>query len=107
MNKTEIVELTARDAEVTKKVARKVIQSYHKTLRAGISQGEEIVLPRVGKFTYRHVPERPYNFGDKSGIVPEHYRSVFKVSAGLKKEVNALPVSYFELEEEEGDFEEE
>ena len=100
MNKKEIIELTAREAGVSQKVANQIVNSYLSAVRSALSQGEEVSLYRIGHFTYKYVPERPYDINGHSGVVPEHYRLAFRTSDPLRKEVMSIPVTYFTEGEE-------
>ena len=104
MNKKEIIELTARNADVTQIIAKKVINSYLDVCAEAVKQGDGITLQGLGRFEYRYVKPRHYDFGDKQYDVDEHYKAAFKITPAIRKAVQSLPMSHFEIE---GDFEEE
>ncbi|RIW14663.1 HU family DNA-binding protein [Algoriphagus lacus] len=58
MNKSELIEVVAKEAGLSKATVSKVINSYHKAVQVAMSQGDKVTLPGFGTFQVSERKER-------------------------------------------------
>lgn len=88
MDKRKLIELTARDAGVTKRAAAKIVDACLKNIGTTIKSGERVALHDFGVF---HQIVRPDRNGydvvrDKAIKIPERRVIKFKPSETIKPE---------------------
>lgn len=89
MNKVDMIKAVASEAEVTNKVAEKVIDAYGKFVLGVLSENkdEKIALPGLGTFSVKHVAERSgvaALAGGKEWTKPAHDELKFTISKSVK-----------------------
>lgn len=94
MTYADFVAAVAANAGVSKVKTKNVVDATVKTLIDLVSEGEEITLYGLGKFTTRVTGERRcHNFvTGEIMTVPEHKRPVFKFTNDIRKNVKELDV---------------
>jgi DNA-binding protein HU-beta len=58
MNKQDLIEIIAKEAQIPKATVSKVINSYHKAVQVALAQGEKVSLPGFGTFDVSERKER-------------------------------------------------
>lgn len=58
MNKLELIDKTAKEARVTKKTAREVLEAALMIVKETLEEHEEVKITGFGKFTVRHAEAR-------------------------------------------------
>jgi nucleoid DNA-binding protein len=90
MNKTELVTAIARDADVTKQVAQRVLDSTIKSISDALSEKDTVSLVGFGSFQVRERAERQGR-NPKTGepmIIKSSNAPTFKAGKLLKEAVN-------------------
>ena len=54
MNKSELVDRVAKDADVVKRDAERVLDAFVDTLRSAVKSGDKVALPQLGSFSATH-----------------------------------------------------
>ena len=54
MNKSELVDRVAKDADVVKRDAERVLDAFVGTLRSAVKSGDKVTLPQLGSFSATH-----------------------------------------------------
>lgn len=90
MNKAELVELIAQDAEISKAAAEKALNAILSGIADGLRNGKDVTLPTLGSFkliTYK--PRRTINPQTKRPMqLPERKSVRFAVNTRLKNALN-------------------
>ena len=90
MNKTDLIELVAKEAELTKKNAEAAVNAVFDAIAAGLEKGEEVQVFGFGKFAINERAAREGRnpaTGEKIKIDAAKY-PVFSASKTLKDRVN-------------------
>ncbi|GAA0853584.1 HU family DNA-binding protein [Streptosporangium amethystogenes subsp. fukuiense] len=91
MNKKELVEKAAAEADVTNKIAGEVLAAILSTVQTAIASGDKVSLPGFGAFEMVHKPARTArNPATGAEIhVAESWGPKFKPGSEFKELVNA------------------
>jgi len=54
LNKSELVDRVAKDADVVKRDAERVLDAFVDTLRSAVKSGDKVALPQLGSFSATH-----------------------------------------------------
>ena len=90
MNKTELVSAIAKDADVTKQTAQRVLDSTIKSISEALSKGDSVSLVGFGTFQVRERAERQGR-NPKTGepmTINASKNPSFKAGKLLKESVN-------------------
>lgn len=89
MNKSDLVDIVAREAKISKAAAERAVNGFLGAVADGLSRGERVTVSGFGTFEVRkkrakdaRVPQ-----SNRRVHVPEHLRPAFTAGAGLKKAV--------------------
>ena len=90
MNKTDLINVVAQEAEISKKAAEAAVNALLATVEETLVQGEKVVLVGFGTFEVKERPERQgRNPKTMENItIPASKTPVFKAGKGLKDKVN-------------------
>ncbi len=89
MNKVELIEKVAQDAEIKGAEAKRAVESVIDNVVKSLKAGDDITLSGLGTFKVKDRKARTAR-NPKTGEaiqVPAGKRISFKVSAGLKREI--------------------
>ena len=90
MNKTDLIEAIAKDANLTKKDAEAALSATMKAIETALVKEEKVVLVGFGTFeTKKRAARKGRNPSTKEVInIPASKAPVFKAGKGLKDKVN-------------------
>lgn len=90
MNKTELINAVAQEAEVTKKDAEKTVKAVIDVISAALEKGEKVQIIGFGTFEVRHRKAREGHNPSSGNVIqiPASKTPAFKVSKQLKERVN-------------------
>jgi len=87
MTKSEMIEIVAKKANLTKKAAREAIETFLEEIRKQLKKGEKVVVSGFGTFKVTRVKDkkgRNPQTGD-SIVIKSHKAVRFVVAKSLKK----------------------
>ncbi len=89
MNKSELVEVVSEKAEVTKKVAEKVVNAVFDSITDSLVNGDKVQVIGFGTFEARHREAREGRNPATGGkiMIPALRVPVFKAGKNLKEKV--------------------
>ncbi len=58
MNKSDLIGIIAKEANVSKAAAAKLVDVYHNSIKNAIAGGDSVILPGFGSFTTSERKER-------------------------------------------------
>lgn len=90
MNKTELIDAIAQEAELTKKDAEKALNAFISSVTNSLSKEEDIVIPNFGSFKTVQRAEREGRNPQTGKPIKIPSRKVVKFTAGkiLKESVD-------------------
>jgi len=91
MNKTELINAVAAEAQLSKKDSEKAVSAVIEVITEQLAKGEKVVLVGFGTFEVRHRAARKgRNPSTKEEImIPAAKAPAFKAGKGLKTRVNS------------------
>ena len=90
MKKSELIEVIAKKAHLTKKAAKESIEAIFKEISKGLVKGEKVVLSGFGTFKVKKVEDKKgrKSVSDPTPVVHRSHKVVrFAVAKSLKKAV--------------------
>lgn len=89
MTKSELVEIVAKEANLTKKTAREAIESFLKEVIRNLEKGQKVVVSGFGTFKITKVKDKKGRNPQtgKDLIIKGHRAVRFLASKSLKKSV--------------------
>lgn len=90
MNKTELVEMMASGADISKAAANRALDEFIKGVTGSLSKGHKITLPGFGTFCVSKLKERTGRNPQTGATIkiPARTAAKFKVGKKLKESVN-------------------
>jgi len=89
LNKSDLINVVAREAGLPKAAAERVVNTFLAKIADGLSRGERVTLSGFGTFEVRKMKAttKKVPLTGQRVQVPEHLRSAFIAGEGLKKAV--------------------
>ncbi|NMB57265.1 HU family DNA-binding protein [Candidatus Beckwithbacteria bacterium] len=89
MTKSDIIEVVAKEANITKKAAREIIDAFLSEVIRNLKKGEKVVVSGFGTFKVTKVKDKKGRNPQtgKDLVIKGHKAVRFLVSKSLKKEV--------------------
>lgn len=90
MTKSQLVELVAKKAHLTKKASEESINVLFDEIKKALNKGEKVVLSNFGTFYVSKVKDKevtPFGQVDKKQVIKAHKIVNFRVGKNLKKEI--------------------
>lgn len=90
MTKSDIVDIVAKKAHLTKKAANDAIESFLDEVIRGLKKGDKIVLSGFGTFYLGKVKDKqvvPFGKEERRQIIKGHRVVNFRVGKPLKKNI--------------------
>jgi nucleoid DNA-binding protein len=88
MKYSEFIDYLARKSNRSKKDTERFLNSFTDTMENLLEEGEEVVLPRFGKFKVKLIEEQEGKTGwGTTYHLPSHYRPQFKFSESMKNKL--------------------
>lgn len=90
MIKSELIEIVAKKAHLTKKATAEVIETFLAEINKALDSGKKVVLSGFGTFYITHRDDKqvvPFGQEDKRKVVKAHNAVSFRVGSPLKKAV--------------------
>ena len=90
MNKTQLIEVVARESALSRKQATDAVESLLRTMTLCLQSGEKVQLVRFGRFSVTHRVARKTKIPGTNRIVeiPEHKTVKFTAGKALKAALN-------------------
>jgi DNA-binding protein HU-beta len=90
MNKTQLIDLIAESAEISKKQAAKALDATIDQIKVALAKGEDVTLIGFGTFATKQRPERKGRNPrtNEPMTIPAAVVPVFKPGKALKEEIN-------------------
>ncbi|ATD00990.1 MAG: HU family DNA-binding protein [Pseudoalteromonas spongiae] len=90
MNKSQLIELIAKNNDMPKTTAKRVVESLVATITQSLSEGDLVQLPGFGSFSLSYHPEkqgRNPQTGEEITIAGQN-KVAFKAGSKLKSAIN-------------------
>ncbi|MGB0868549.1 MAG: HU family DNA-binding protein [Flavobacteriales bacterium] len=90
MNKTELIDVMAADAGISKAAAKKALESFTNSIGKTLKEGNKVALVGFGSFTVSHRAERAGRNPQTGAAITIPAKNLVKFKAGseLTNEVN-------------------
>lgn len=88
MTKSDLIEIVAKKAHLTKKATREVIDTFLDEVAKALKSGQKVVVSRFGTFYVSHRSDKevvPFGQEEKRKVIKAHHAVNFRVSSPLKK----------------------
>ncbi len=90
MIKSQLVDIVAKKAHLTKKAAREAIDSLFEEIERSLQKGDKVTISGFGTFSVNHVDDKevvPFGKTEKRQVVKSHRVVNFKAGKPLRKKV--------------------
>lgn len=84
LSKALIAECLCEELNLSKPVAKEMVEHFFEQLRYGLEHGQHVKLSGFGNFTLRDKPQRPGRNPKTGEVIPVVARRVVTFKSGLK-----------------------